>query len=583
MGKVTISLDEKRTDRFLVTTDQDMSLFGLETKDKFHSYYMKINPWNLADLFKNKTKFQLDIDYADNAKPIVELLRNDLKVYQDGAKIRRYTDKQAIAEWERMGFPDLFPKIEAMPHQMKMVLWLLKIKKGGCFMEQGTGKTPVGILWLGYLLFHDKLTKPLVVAPLDLLSDTVWFKDLEKFSELKPIDLTDPKQFYNPVGNIYFCNPEKFMSWCFRTTEKAERSYNKDNFFEMLRPDGIFFDEASQLKTHASYKTKAFIEISRHAKFIGLASGCPAPNKPFQYFAQMEVLGNVLGDNYTAFQCRYGVKRSVGPTEIYFPTANADMEIRARIDLVSYFVKRDDVLNLLPRKEFEVKVDLHPEHMALIKAVEKDYTVVAKAINEKGEEVAGKILVEHEMALRIKLLRMIDGFTEFTDEDGKNTKVSLPWNAKLDKLDEMITKILADKSSNIIIWCRFRCEVDTIYNKYKQFAQFAYGGMTKESRNANLNHWLDNEGCRLLVATSRSVKYGHTWLKANKSIYFSGTDDYEDYTQSRDRNYRYGQDREVTEYRLIANKTVEGNLWTGIRGKQKTDRFMKDYYAKLTI
>ena len=423
MGKVTISLDGKRTDRFLVTTDQDMSLFGLETKDKFHSYYMKINPWNLADLFKNKTKFQLDIEYADNAKPIVELLRNDLKVYQDGAKIRRYTDKQAIAEWERMGFPDLFPKIEAMPHQMRMVLWLLKVKKGGCFMEQGTGKTPVGILYLGYLLFHQMLFKPLVVAPLDLLSDTVWFKDLEKFSELKPIDLTDPKQFYNPVGNIYFCNPERFMSWCFRTTKDAERSYNKDNFFEMLRPDGIFFDEASQLKTHASYKTKAFIEISRHAKFIGLASGCPAPNKPFQYFAQMEVLGNVLGDNYTAFQCRYGVKRSVGPTEIYFPTANADMEIRARIDLVSYFVKRDDVLNLLPRKEFEVKVDLHPEHMALIKAVEKDYTVVAKAINEKGEEVAGKILVEHEMALRIKLLRMIDGFTEFTDEDGKNTKV----------------------------------------------------------------------------------------------------------------------------------------------------------------
>ena len=583
MANVKITLDPKHPNKFLILTDQNVGMFGWETVRKFETYRMRMSPWNLADLFKNKDKLRLDIEYDDCVKPIVENIREELRIYQEGAKIRRFTDVEAEEQWELEKFPELFPKIEADPHQMKMVLWLLKVRKGGCYLEQGTGKTPVGILFLGKLLHDGLIEKPLVVAPLDLLSETVWFKDLANFSDLKPIDLTNKKHFDNPKGNIRFVNPEKFMAWCFQTTAKAERSYNKDNYFEMFRPDAVFFDEASSLKSHSSYKTMAFTNISRHARYIGLASGCPAPNKVFQFFPQMYILGSVLGDNYTAFQTRYGVEREKGPAKFWFPVASAEQDIRARIDLVSYFVKRDDVLNLLPRLEYDIKIDLHPEHMKLLKAVEKDYMCAVQGLDEQGNALQGNVLVEHELSMRIKLLRMLDGFTEVTDDDGKKTKISLPWNAKLDKLYEMTDKFLEDPESNVIIWARFRSEVETIYNHYKDKASFIYGGMTKKEREDNLIKWLDNKTCRIMVASSKAAKFGHTWLKADKSIYFSGTDDYEDYTQSRDRNYRRGQDREVTEYRLIANKTIEGSLWSGIRLKKRTDQYMKDYYAGIKI
>jgi len=583
LGNLKITLDPKHSDKFLILTDRDVSIFGWTTKKKNEEYLMRMSPWNLADLFKNKERYSLDIEYDECVKGTVEALREELRVYKEGAKIRRFTDEEAIREWELQDFPELFPKIEALPHQMRMVLWLLKVKKGGCYLEQGTGKTPVGILLLGKLLVDSLIEKPLVVAPLDLLNDTVWFKDLAKFSDLKPIDLTNPREFNNPDGNIRFVNPEKFMAWCFRKTEDAEHSYMKDNYFEMFRPDAIFFDEAAALKTHSSYKTMAFVNIARHAKYLALASGCPAPNKVFQYFPQMYVLGSVLGDNYTPFQTRYGVERSKGPAKFWFPVASAERDIRARIDLVSYFVKKDDVLNLLPRKEYDVLVDLHPDHLTMLKTLEKDYSVVCKALNEKGETEEGKILVEHELSMRIKLLRAIDGFTEFTDDDGKRKKVSLPWNAKMDKLDEMIQGFLKEPKNNIIIWCRFRSEVEYIFKKYESIASFVYGGMSKADRLKNLKRYLDNDWCRIMVASSKAVKYGHTWLKANKSFYYSGTDDFEDYTQSRDRNYRYGQDKEVEEYRLVAKKTVEGGLWSGIRMKKRTDQYMKNYYAGITI
>ena len=107
--------------------------------------------------------------------------------------------------------------------------------------------------------------------------------------------------------------------------------------------------------------------------------------------------------------------------------------------------------------------------------------------------------------------------------------------------------------------------------------------MDKTEKIGNLRKWLNEDSCRIMVASSKAVKFGHTWLKADKSIYYSGTDDFEDYTQSRDRNYRRGQTREVTEYRLVAKDTVEGNLWSGIRLKKKTDQYMKSYYAGLKI
>ena len=87
--------------------------------------------------------------------------------------------------------------------------------------------------------------------------------------------------------------------------------------------------------------------------------------------------------------------------------------------------------------------------------------------------------------------------------------------------------------------------------------------------------------CRINVAMPNSAKFGHTWNKANHSIYYSGTEDYENYAQSRDRKYRRGQEREVTEWKIITNNTCERKVWYAISNRKKLDRFMKDYYSNM--
>jgi hypothetical protein len=581
MSKINISMDEKRPDQFLIETDADVSLFGWETKSKFCSYYMNMSPWNLSDLFTtNKTKLGHTIIYDDRVLPIIENLRNEIKLYKDAASIKNLPIDDINDMWEEQSFPYLFPKIEADMHQKRMVLWALKAKKVGCFAEQGTGKTPIGIFILGKLLHDGLIRKPIVFAPLSLLNDNVWFKDLRQFSDFKPFNLRDPDNLFCD-GQISFINYDKLQNWCFEKTKTGEHSYIKDNFFEMQKFDAIYYDESSSLKGHSSYRTRAFIKISKYAKYISLASGTVAPNSIFQIWGQMKALGSVLGDSYSQFESRYGAQRSIGPVMKYFPRYNAEQEIRKRIDLVSYFIKRSDVYDLPLRSFVTINVDLHEDHMKLYKKIEKDYISAVQGFGDDGEIIDGKLRIQHEVAVRIRLMQIMNGFTVVEDKNGKIHRVSLPWNAKLEALDNFITKFLAESDdNNIIVWATFRWEIETIYNKYKDIASYIYGGLNDTKRNELLDRWLNDKSCRIMVAMPQAAMFGHTWLKSNASFYYSCTENYEFYAQSHDRNYRRGLTREVTEYKLVTSNTIESKIWAAVKSRKKLDKFLKDYYLE---
>jgi SNF2 family DNA or RNA helicase len=577
MPNVKISLHESDPSKFYIETDRDVSMFGWKTERKFHSYLMEMSCWNLLDLYINKDRIGLELELDSRVEPIFEMLRNEMRKYNEAKKIKILSMTDINDMWEEEGFPRLFPKIEAEAYQKRMVLWLLAAQKACCFMEQGTGKTPTGVFLLGKLLHEKLVSKPIVFAPVSLLNNTAWFKDLERFTDFLPINLRVDREV-TMKNEIHFVNYDKLQHWCFIKTKTAEHSYDKCNYFEREKFDAIFYDESSTLKTHSSYRSKAFVKISRHAKYIALASGTPSPSTIFQIWTQMRSIGSVLGDEYTPFEMRYGIQVACGPVKKWIPRTGANQEIRSRIDKVTYFIKRADVLDLPKRHYIDIDVDLCEEHMQLYKKIEKDYIAAVQGLDQDGQPLDAKVKAEHEIVARMRLLQVTSGFVTVENEDGDKQISTLLWNAKLDKLDEIAQKHLgASEDNHIIIWCRFRWEVDTIYNKYKDTAVYLYGGLSEAKRRTLLNRWLDDPTCKIMIAIPAAAKFGHTWLKANASIYFTGTDDYEDYSQSRDRNYRRGQDREVTEYKLITNKTIERKIWLAITTKQRLDTFLKSW------
>ena len=312
-----ITINPKHPDRFFVETKKDVDIFGWQTISKHKSYYMNMSPYNLIDLVENKDKLGIVIKYDDIVLPVVERLRDELRAVKQARKFKIMPEKDLLEIWEAEGFLKLFPKVKVDTYQIRMILWMLAVKKGCCYFEPGLGKTLAGTIFLGKLLKDGLIKKPLVIAPAPLLSNTMWFSEIEKFSDLKPINLRDSDCMIE--GDIYFVNSDKLQSWCFQKTDEAENSYNEINFFEMMRFDGIFVDESAVFKNHASYRSNAMMRINKYVKYLGLASGVPSPNNIFQIFAQMNLCRSVLGDSYSAFEQRYGYIRDVGPTKKYFP------------------------------------------------------------------------------------------------------------------------------------------------------------------------------------------------------------------------------------------------------------------------
>lgn len=579
------SIEVAPNGKFLIKTNEDVSFFGWTTVDKFESYYMEMTWANLIDLKENKDKYGLKLHINDDAKRVMEYIKQDYDRIKAAQIYKTMNIDELESTWQDEGFERFLVKARKHPkfknvqtHQKRAILFFLELMRAGIYAEQGLGKTLMTILILSKLYDEDKIKKPLVFAPVTLLNDEGWFEDLAKFSDFKPVNLRDEDALISD-GDISFINPDKISSWCFVKTKDAEHHYDKNNFFETVKFDAIMFDEASALKSNSSYTTKGFLNFQHHSKYLALLTGTPAPNKIFQFWPQMKALGSILGDNYEPFENRYGVLRTVGPKkQIYFPRPNAEAQIKKRIELVSYFLPKEGNVEL-PEISYHTKyVYLNEQHLKIYKEIEEEYVSVVSGKNLSGETVEGKAVAKHELTVRMKLLQILNGFTSIKDEEDEEHLIELDWNPKLDMLHELLTEELTDPSNYVIIWCRFRKEVEKILEKYQSLynGTYIYGGMTEKNRLSNLSLWKNDPTCRFIVGNPKSAKFGHNWQKANRTIYLSSTEDYEDYSQSATRNYRFGQEREIKEYHIIVKNSLEPLVWRALHQRQRLDKFLKN-------
>ena len=234
----------------------------------------------------------------------------------------------------------------------------------------------------------------------------------------------------------------------------------------------------------------------------------------------------------------------------------------------------------LPLPEYhtrEIYVDMPSELMDLYKQVEEEYFCVLDSKNSPDEEVR-RMYVEHEAAVRIKLMQILNGFLILQDDRGAKSVQRLLWNPKLDRLKTVLEPILTDPKNSVIIWTRFREELSWIYEELSKSYLIAYGrgGMSDKEKQGQLDLWLNDEKCQGIVAHPAAFMYGHTWNKAAYTIYTSATDDHEHYAQSRRRNYRRGQTKEVTEIKIITRGTLENRIWLSVEHKKRLDQILKN-------
>jgi SNF2 family DNA or RNA helicase len=323
-----------------------------------------------------------------------------------------------------------------------------------------------------------------------------------------------------------------------------------------LAPCMVVADEASRIKSPSSVRTKATISLGKRATFRRTLSGTPVTNGLQDLYAQFKFLdgsdrSTITGvSTFSAFKgmfCKMGGfegRQIVG-------YQNTDL-LRERIAPYIYEVKKEDCLDLPPKRYERASVQLSPEQKKHYKSVKDDMLL------ELGDGTT--VDIPQAITRLLRLQQIVGGFLP----DG--TRLACP------RLDELVDRVSADVESDlsVIIWARFRPETIAIAEGLAKKSVFSCrytGGQTELARKTFLSDF-QKKTYPVLIGTQAAGGIGLDMTAASRVYYYSNTFGYEDRIQSEDRAHRIGQNNPVIYTDLHAAHTVDDLILKALRRKQ---------------
>jgi SNF2 family DNA or RNA helicase len=373
-------------------------------------------------------------------------------------------------------------------------------------------------------------------------------------------------------------------------------------------PYGVLIcDESHCVKTWQSARTKATWEIAQKATRRVLMTGSPTEGNPLDLYGPYKILGDCfMPENYFKYKKTFVITR--GPNSpIVVGYKNLDV-INARTTFLSIRRTKEQCLDLPERTFIPVEYTLSRAQRAAYDAVVVDMGIDPGMLAELGVRIrdggttGNPILplmmnpttLPHRAAALSKLLQITSGFLikNIQDPNYCDTAVlgqpcshraqcadrqinprtprcvvdPLPWptttlvfeeHPKLDAIMELVDTILANPKHKVIIWCTFHTEMDLIATRLTDVGVKHVRVDGKAPDPMVLVDAFNNDAEVRVYIGQVTTGVGITLNAATYMIYSSLPYSLNSYSQCLDRNYRIGQNNQVTVYRMIGQGTLE--------------------------
>jgi SNF2 family DNA or RNA helicase len=323
----------------------------------------------------------------------------------------------------------------------------------------------------------------------------------------------------------------------------------------------IAIDESTTIKNHKAKRTKALMKIAADFKYRRLLTGSPITKSPMDIFSQTEFLRpGLLGyDSYYAFQGRYAimVRKTMGSHAFQQLVGYRNLdELTAKIDQFSYRVLKKDCLDL-PDKIYTVRyVGMTAEQVNMYNQIRKH----AMVLLENGEMSTAPAVITQ----MLRLQQILSGHLKTDDGDMVYFQ---------SKRMEALEEILEEHDGKVIVWSRFRYDiqqiVSTLNKKHGEgYAAAYYGDTSDEDRNNIVRDFQNpDHPLKCFVGNPATAGYGLTLTEANLVVYYANDFNLETRIQSEDRAHRIGQKNNVTYVDLITERTIDEQIVKALRAK----------------
>ena len=337
--------------------------------------------------------------------------------------------------------------------------------------------------------------------------------------------------------------------------------------------DLVIYDEAHRLKSPTGAISKQAHAISQRSNKRLELTGTPMPHSPLDVFGQFRALDTgIFGTSFTSMKHRYAVMGGYEGKEIIGMNPATLDELHQRCFQVAFRVQADDVLDLPPvlddqyltctmeGPQAKAYLDMAGELTAEFPGVSIADMVQAVM---KGETIAANAMV------KLLRLRQITGGALKDDE----TETVL-------QIGESKEKLLLDwmedypPTEPLVIFVEFTYDIDVIRRVGEKL-----GRRTGEVSGRRNDLTQDSEyppDRDLLAVQIASGGAGVDLTRACYAAYYSVGYNNGNYRQSRKRLHRPGQTRPVRFTHLLAEDTVDIEVYETLEGREDTSSSVLD-------
>ena len=310
--------------------------------------------------------------------------------------------------------------------------------------------------------------------------------------------------------------------------------------------DTLIMDEAHKIKSPGGKASRFCARLGALCAFrLGL-TGTPMPHSPLDIYGVYRALDpRVFGTNFHHFKTRYAITGGVNKHAVI--GFQNQQELHDKFNTIAIRAGKE-LLDLPPEQDVTIPVELSPGATRILRGLEKDFYAELK----NGEITAANALV--------KLLRqqqITGGYAHY--DDGHKEQVD---TGKADALTDLLEGMGQEP---VVVFTRFTADLDTVAAACA-WLNAPYSELS--SRVNQLADWQAGNG-QVIGVNIQAGGSGIDLTRARYSIYFSLGFSLGEYMQSRARVHRPGQDRPVTYYHLIAENTVDSNVYVALEARKE--------------
>jgi Mesyanzhinovviridae DNA helicase len=439
------------------------------------------------------------------------------------------------------------------------------------FWQQRTGKTRTALETAAQLRTAGKIDAVLVLAPNGVHRQwaeeqvPAWLPAAQPYcySTAKA-----PSKTHQTAMRAALCAefPVLCMSYDGFMTRAGRAAARK---FLLARRALFVCDESTEIKSPRAARTKAVLVEGHYAPFRRILTGTPVANSPFDVYSQVRFLATDFwkAQGYgtpAEFRARYAyMEEHVARQGHHYYSVARDAagrpryrnldELHARLAPISSRVLRVDVLDTPPKlyaKEYFTLTEYQ-------RCVYEDLRTKTMAWLDDGQ------VIEAPLAI-VRLMRLAQvASNHLPGPDGEPTR---PVDAKRNPRLEQLAAVLADATPPVLIWARWRADVDAICLLLKgNIAR--YDGAVTEADRAVAKAAFQAGRVPYLVGNVAVGAMGLDLSAARTVVYYSNSFSLLDREQSEDRAQGPAQRHAVEYVDLVAADTVDEDIINALRAK----------------